>query len=81
MAREFDALYQLARVLLQVPGAERAPEVMGLHVGLLQAALPDPSVQAPPQGALGYTKALLGDEEVGEGASASAGTKTSLVLR
>ena len=42
MAHQFRKLDQLAWVLLQVSGAKGAPQVVGLYVRFLEAALSDP---------------------------------------
>jgi hypothetical protein len=66
VTHELGKLPNVAGVGLQEPGAEGAPEVVGLYLSLLQAALPDPYVQPVSQGVLGYARAFLGHEEVGE---------------
>ncbi len=67
MAHELRQLDQPTHFLLQVPGSERAPEVVGLHVGVFDAAFPNPRIEPVSQSALGYVRAFLGHEEVGEG--------------
>src|SRR5215207_6903922 len=47
---------------LQEPGAERPPEVVGLYVSLLQAALAHPAVEPSPQGVLRHPLSLLAQE-------------------
>ena len=66
MTHELSKLPNVAGVGLQELRPERAPEVVGLYLSLFQAALPDPYVQPVSQGALGYARAFLGHEEVGE---------------
>src|SRR5829696_6143385 len=58
-------LPDVPRVGLQEPRPERAPEVVGLYVLLLYAALPHPGVEPSPQGVLANPSALLIEEEVG----------------
>src|SRR5215212_980557 len=65
VTHEFRELPDVARVGLQEPCPERAPEVVGLYVLLLYGALPHPGVEPPPQGVLGNPSALLVEEEVG----------------
>jgi hypothetical protein len=48
LSHQLGQLDQLAGVLLQVPRAERAPEVVRLHVRLFEAALTDPGVEPHP---------------------------------
>src|SRR5215212_7844949 len=67
VTHEFRELPDVARVGLQEPCPERAPEVVGLYVLLLYAALPHPGVEPSPEGVLGNPSALLVEEKVGEG--------------
>src|SRR5215217_1371072 len=57
-------LPDVPRVGLQEPRPERAPEVVGLYILLLYAALPHPGVEPSPQGVLANPSALLIEEEV-----------------
>jgi hypothetical protein len=80
VAHKLRQLPDVARVGLQEPGSEGAPQIVGLEVSLLDAALPDPPVQPAPQGVLGDPGLLLAEEEVAGGAS-PARTNSSRTLR
>src|SRR5829696_2531429 len=64
VAHQLGELPDVAGVGLQEPCPERAPEVVGLYVLLLYAALPHPGVEPSPQSVLANPSALLIEEEV-----------------
>jgi len=80
VTHQFGELPDVPGVGLQVPRAEGAPEIVGLYVLLLYAALSDPGVEPSPQGVLGEALPLLAQEEVGGGTSPK-GSNSSLSLR
>jgi hypothetical protein len=84
VTHELRKLPNVSRVGLQEPRPERAPEVVGLYVLLLYAALSDPGVEPPPQGVLGQALPLSLRKRwvIPSGGSASpAGTSSSRALR
>src|SRR5215207_152991 len=66
VSHQLRQLPDVPRVGLQEPCPERAPQVVGLYILLLYAALPHPGVEPSPQGVLANPSALLVEEEVWE---------------
>src|SRR5215212_7411318 len=65
VSHQLRQLPDVTGVGLQEPRPECAPEIVGLYILLLYAALPHPGVESPPQGVLANPSALLVEEEVG----------------